>query len=135
MTTVLVDTAAWIALVNTRDELHSPARQTMNKLRQRNVALVTTEFVLLEVANALCASAWRGKAIRLIDGLLSLSNLRIIPADTALLADGWELYRAGLDKEWSLTDCMSIVVMQQENLDQVFSSDHHFEQAGFSKLL
>ena len=66
----------------------------MNELRQRNVALVTTEFVLLEVANALCASAWRGKAIRLIDGLLSLSNLRIIPADTALLADGWQLYRA-----------------------------------------
>jgi predicted nucleic acid-binding protein len=107
----------------------------MNKLRQRNVALVTTEFVLLEVANALCASAWRGKAVRLIDGLLSLPNLRIIPADTALLADGWELYRARLDKEWSLTDCVSIVVMQKENLDQVFSSDHHFEQAGFSKLL
>ena len=42
MSTVLVDTAAWIALVNTRDELHSQARQTMNELRQRKVALVTT---------------------------------------------------------------------------------------------
>src|SRR4051812_1794078 len=102
MPTVLVDTAAWIALVNTRDELHSAARQTMNELRQRNVALVTTEFVLLEVANALCASAWRGKAVTLIDGLLSLSSLRIIPADTILLADGWQLYRTRLDKEWSL---------------------------------
>jgi uncharacterized protein len=135
MPTVLVDTAAWIALVNTRDELHNPARQTMNELRQRNVALVTTEFILLEVANALCSSAWRGKAIRLIDGLRSLSNLRIIPADTALLADGWQLYRARLDKEWSLTDCVSIVLMQKESVDQVFSSDHHFEQAGFAKLL
>jgi uncharacterized protein len=107
----------------------------MNELRQRKVALVTTEFVLLEVANALCSSAWRGKAIKLIDGLRSLSNLRIIPADTALLADGWQLYRARLDKEWSLTDCVSIAVMQKESLDQVFSSDHHFEQAGFAKLL
>jgi uncharacterized protein len=57
MPTVLVDTAAWIALVNTRDELHNRAELTMSELRSRNVALVTTEFVLLEVANALCTSA------------------------------------------------------------------------------
>lgn len=135
MPTVLVDTAAWIALVNTRDELHNRAEQTMAELRRRKVALVTTEFVLLEVGNALCTLAWRGKAIRLIDGLRSLSNLRIIPADTSLLADGWQLYRNRSDKEWSLTDCISIAVMQKEDLDQVFTSDHHFEQAGFVKLL
>ena len=61
MPTVLVDTAAWIALVNTRDELHNRAEQTLAELRRGNVALLTTEFVLLEVANALCTSAWRAK--------------------------------------------------------------------------
>jgi predicted nucleic acid-binding protein len=45
MPTVLVDTAAWIALVNTNDELHSRAEQTMADLRRRNVALISTEFV------------------------------------------------------------------------------------------
>lgn len=135
MPTVLVDTAAWIALVNTRDELHNRAEQTMAELRSRNVALVTTEFVLLEVANALCTSAWREKGVKLIDGLRSLSTLRIIPADTKLLAEGWELYRIRLDKEWSLTDCTSIVILQKEQIEQVFTSDHHFEQAGFVKLL
>jgi predicted nucleic acid-binding protein len=135
MPTVLVDTAAWIALVNTRDELHNRAAQTMAELRRRNVALVTTEFVLLEVANALCTSAWRAKGVKLIDGFRAVSNLRIIPADTMLLAEGWELYRSRLDKEWSLTDCISIVILQKELIQQVFSSDHHFEQAGFVKLL
>lgn len=57
MPTVLVDTAAWIALVNTRDALHGLAVQTMADLRRQNVALITTEFVLLEVSNALCTSA------------------------------------------------------------------------------
>ena len=76
MATVLVDTAAWIALVNTRDELHSPAEQTMADLRRRKVALVTTEFVLLEVANALCTSAWRAKGVKLIDGFRSMLNRR-----------------------------------------------------------
>ena len=135
MATVLVDTAAWIALVNTRDELHSPAEQTMADLRRRKVALVTTEFVLLEVANALCTSAWRAKGVKLIDGFRSMLNLRIIPADTMLLAQGWELYRSRPDKEWSLTDCTSIVVLQEEQIEQVFSSDRHFEQAGFVKLM
>jgi len=46
-----------------------------------------------------------------------------------------QLYRSRLDKEWSLTDCTSIVVAQKERIEQVFSSDHHFEQAGFVKLL
>lgn len=135
MPTVLVDTAAWIALVNTRDELHNAAEQIMVELRQRKVDLVTTEFVLLEVGNALCASAWREKAVKLIDGLRSLPNLQIVPATTSLLAEGWQLYRSRPDKEWSLTDCISIVVLQKERIEQVFTSDHHFEQAGFEKLL
>ena len=135
MPTVLVDTAAWIALVNTRDELHDRAKQIMAELRDGSVALVTTGFVLIEVANAFCASAWRGKAIKLIDGLRSLPNLRIIEADSSLLSDGWQLYCDRLDKEWSLTDCVSIAVMEKEQINEAFTSDHHFEQAGFSKLL
>jgi uncharacterized protein len=135
MPTVLVDTAAWIALVNTRDELHSRAEQTMAELRRLKSTLVTTEFVLLEVANALCTSAWRGKAIKLIDGFRSVPDLHIIPADSSLLAEGWQLYCGRPDKEWSLTDCTSMVVMRKERIEQVFTSDRHFEQAGFAKLL
>lgn len=135
MPTVLVDTAAWIALVNTRDELHSRAEQTMADLRRQNVALITTEFVLLEVSNALCTSAWREKGVKLIDGLRSLTDLQIVAADTTLLAEGWQLYCSRPDKEWSLTDCTSMIVLQKGHIEQVFTSDHHFEQAGFTKLM
>ena len=107
----------------------------MTELGHRKVALVTTEFILLEVANAFCASIWRDKAIKLIEGLRSLPNLQIIEADTSLLAEGWDIYYSRLDKEWSLTDCVSIAVMQKEEIEQAFTSDHHFEQAGFIKLL
>jgi uncharacterized protein len=135
MSTTLVDTAAWIALVNTRDELHDRAIDVMAELRRNNVALVTTEFVLVEVANAFCASAWRAKAVKLIDGLRSVPNLKIIEADSSLLSEGWRLYCSRLDKEWSLTDCVSFAVMQEAQINQAFTSDHHFEQAGFNKLL
>jgi uncharacterized protein len=135
MPTVLVDTAAWIALVNTRDELHEQAEDMMAELRRRNATLVTTEFVLLEVANSFCTIAWRDKAIKLINGLRLMPNLRIVPASSSLVADGWQLYTSRSDKEWSLTDCISIVVMQREKIEQAFTSDRHFEQAGFTKLL
>ncbi len=39
------------------------------------------------------------------------------------------------DKEWSLTDCISFVVMEERGLIGALTSDHHFEQAGFSVLL
>ena len=107
----------------------------MAELRRNTVALVTTEFVLIEVANAFCASAWRTKAVKLIDGLRSVPNLKIIEADSSLLSEGWRLYCSRLDKEWSLTDCVSFAVMHDEQINQAFTSDHHFEQAGFIKLL
>jgi predicted nucleic acid-binding protein len=51
---VFVDTAAWIALINQRDALHNSALEISKNLRQKQVSLVTTEFVLLEVADGLC---------------------------------------------------------------------------------
>jgi predicted nucleic acid-binding protein len=58
-----------------------------------------------------------------------------VPASSSLVADGWHLYASRSDKEWSLTDCISIVIMQREKIEQAFTSDHHFAQAGFTKLL
>ena len=107
----------------------------MTELRNHDALLTTTEFVLVEVANALSAPSSRQQAVKLIDGLRSLSTVQIIPAGPELLNDGLTLYRDRPDKEWSLTDCISFVVMQQEQITQAFTSDHHFEQAGFSKLL
>lgn len=107
----------------------------MSDLRQQKASLLTTEFVLIEVANALSAPAFRTQTIALIDGLRAMSSFSIIPASTTLLAEGWQLYCARPDKEWSLTDCTSFIVMQQENISQAFTSDRHFEQAGFVKLL
>jgi predicted nucleic acid-binding protein len=61
--------------------------------------------------------------------------LKIIRLDKILFDAGWQLYKQRLDKEWSLTDCISFVVMRHESITQAFTSDRHFEQAGFMKLL
>ena len=132
---IFVDTAAWIALISSRDDLHNRALEINKKLRQKPVFLVTTEFVLLEVADGLCSLGTRVKTIDFIDGLYKLPKLKIIPLNKTLFKEGWRLYKERRDKEWSLTDCISFVVMKQQNITQAFTSDHHFEQAGFEKLL
>ncbi len=135
MVQVFVDTAAWLALVNTRDALHGPAQHVMDDLRQQHARFTTTEFILMEVANALSAPAFRSQVVALVDGLRSLPDVEIVPASAGLLAAGWQLYRARPDKEWGLIDCTSFIVMQHDQIAQAFTSDHHFEQAGFVKLL
>jgi len=135
MTRVFVDTAAWVGLLNTRDELHEAAQRQIGELRRQNAHLITTEFVLLELANMFSAPVWRQKVVRFIDGRRRVPNLQIIPADSVLLDKGWILFRDRPDKEWSLTDCTSMFVMESDQIKLAFSSDHHFEQAGFVKLL
>jgi predicted nucleic acid-binding protein len=132
---IFVDTAAWIALLNTSDALHEPAKQVMNQLQQQKAFLVTTEFVLLEVADALSVPVGRAQTIAFINGLRQLNILQIIPVSQALFIQGWQLYSQRPDKEWGLTDCTSFVVMTQEQITIAFTSDHHFQQAGFIKLM
>jgi hypothetical protein len=135
MKKIFVDTAAWIALFNRRDALHHQTRQLMDRFRQQNIVLVSTEFLLLEVADAFSDSAIRGLTVEYINRLRRWKNLQIIPVSQSLLAEGWELYSQRSDKDWGLTDCISFVVMTQENIAEAFTSDHHFQQAGFVKLL
>lgn len=135
MDEVFVDTVAWLALINTSDELHEPARRTMEQLRSQRALLTTTEFILLEVADALCASSVRERTIQFLDGLRRLPVLTILPVSEDLLTAGWELYRWRKDKSWGLTDCISFSVMTERHLTLAFTSDHHFSQAGFAKML
>ena len=62
-------------------------------------------------------------------------QVKLIPPDVALFDAGVQLFANRPDKEWSLTDCISFVVMQQEGITQALTADHHFEQAGFQALL
>ena len=56
--------------------------------------------------------------------------------DTSLqFREALDYYRARQDKEWSLVDCASILIMQTEGITEALTHDHHFEQAGFKVLL
>jgi predicted nucleic acid-binding protein len=132
---VFVDSVAWIARVNTRDALFAATRRVFNSLERQRAMLVTTEFVFLEVADALSSPPLRARSVAFLNGLRQHRNLEIVPVSGQLYNAGWTLYGQRPDKEWSLTDCISFALMTERGLTDAFTSDHHFEQAGFLKLL
>ena len=95
-----------------------------------------TEFVLLEVGNALSGSArGRDRFLTLLDRLRNSRAVKIVPASSDLFAQGIERYRLRPDKTWSVIDCISFVLMEQMGLTDALTADRHFEQAGFTVLL
>ena len=133
---VFVDTVGWIALVHRRDDLHKHAVKLYHSLGK--IRRVTTDAVLIESCNAFSKIVMRPLAIALMENINKaeqLGVLEIIYVNEEHMNQGWELFRTRLDKEWSLTDCISFTVMRGRRINKALTSDHHFEQAGFEKLL
>ncbi|HET6574633.1 MAG TPA: hypothetical protein VFG68_13580 [Fimbriiglobus sp.] len=62
-------------------------------------------------------------------------STQIVPASDDLFTAGLDLYGRRPDKQWSLTDCVSFVVMGREGIAEALTGDHDFEQAGFTARL
>src|SRR5207249_3458091 len=100
------------------------------------VRMLTTDWVLIELADGLARSP-RGRTefLATLADLQADADATIAPCDHALLAEGVHLYGQRPDKKWSLTDCISFVVMTRAGITEALTGDHHFEQAGFVALL
>jgi uncharacterized protein len=128
---MFIDTAYLFALVNAGDEKHAAAREWEGVLARRRRHLLTTEFVLLELANGLAAVRFRMRAVGIISGLRADPNIEIVSVSPELLQDGLDLYQRRPDKGWGLTDCTSFAVMQSRGIVAALTADDHFRRAGF----
>lgn len=126
------DTFYYLALVNRDDDRH---KQAVEFSQTHNARSVTTAWILTEVGDALSEPAQRRTFIRLMDALRSNPNVTIIPPSLELFNKGVELFSRRMDKNWSLTDCISFVVMNEQGLQSALTGDHHFEQAGYKVLM
>jgi predicted nucleic acid-binding protein len=130
---LFLDTAFIQALLNPRDDYHQQAKQLFPRVRVASEIWIT-ESILVEVGNALSALNRNG-AVQFIQQCYRTDNIKVVSVDTALLMQALALYQSRSDKAWGLTDCISFVVMQQQNLTDAVTSDRHFLQAGFCTLM
>jgi predicted nucleic acid-binding protein len=125
------DTSFFLALLRADDPVHERAERELAS----NRPLLTTEFILLELGNACARAVDHEDFLTLVAGLRASPRATITALDSRLLDRGLELMRVRPDKDWSLTDCISFVVMQDRGLHDALTADHNFEQAGFKAVL
>jgi hypothetical protein len=132
MNRVFADAFYYFAVLNAKDKAH---QKSLDFATRHRAPTVTTAWVLTEVADGLAATAHRAAFPRLVARLAADAENEIVPPTEELMARGVEMYAARQDKQWSLTDCISFLVMHDRQITEALTGDHHFEQAGFITLL
>jgi uncharacterized protein len=137
MSTMLVDTSGWGNLIDPTQPFHAKAASLYRLARQEKHRIITTNYIISEVV-ALLTSPLRipkSQIIAFIQSLKSSPYVEILHINPETDAQAWQLLTNRADKAWSLVDCSSFVIMQQEKITEALTNDHHFEQAGFVRLL
>jgi predicted nucleic acid-binding protein len=132
MKPVFGDTFYFLAYLNETDTRHARA---MAAARQFFGRIVTTHWVLTELADAFAKSVTRRQLAEFVRSLERDEAIRVVSMSRELFERGLDRYAERVDKQWPLTDCISFVVMEDEGITEALTADHHFEQAGFTMLL
>ncbi len=131
MTKVFVDSSYWIALELTDDQNHQAAQAHWNSLDLADADLVTTSYVFDESVTFLNSRNAHQTALNLGESMLLSPRIELIHVDEELFFDGWKMFQKYDDKGFSLTDCISFIVMKRYDIYTALAFDKHFVQAGF----
>jgi hypothetical protein len=129
---IFIDTSYILALINPSDDFHLKAKKLTFKVKGK---FVTSEAVLFELANALAKLRTRALGIYTIEDLRHDPDIEIVPLEQGLLLETFEMYSSNKLKEWTVTDCMSFIIMKKMNITEALTTDENFRQAGFNPLL
>jgi predicted nucleic acid-binding protein len=124
---IYVDTSAWFALYDVRDANHQAA---LGAVRSCVEPLITTDFVVAETLTLFRARGANRRAIEFGKELLETASTTIVRIELHDYLEAWTIFRNFHDKDWSFTDCTSLVVMQHLGIQMAFAFDDHFRQFG-----
>lgn len=136
-TKVFIDTSGWAELFLATQSYHQQAKEWFAQTRKQQIEMVTSNYVVAELV-ALLNSPLRVPRYQLFQYVYAVktaSYVNIIYIDAAIETAAWSLLKSRADKTWSLVDATSFIIMQQLGLQEALTTDHHFEQAGFIRVL
>ncbi|CAE6506480.1 Nucleic acid-binding protein [Nitrosomonas nitrosa] len=131
MTPVFIDTSYLLALELANDQHHSAALEHWKQVVKSPLQLVTTSYVFDEIVTFFNCRGYHTKAIETGNRLLHSPSVNMIHIDEALFYGGWFHFQQNQDKDYSLTDCISFIVMRRQNIQTAYTFDRHFVQAQF----
>ncbi|MCA1626386.1 MAG: PIN domain-containing protein [Acidobacteria bacterium] len=129
---MLIDTSGFYAVYSEADKHHTQAHD----IYQASVSRLTTSYVLAEyVALAQARKLPRAEILSFSAEALNDETIEIVWVDEELHTKAVELLRARQDKSYSLCDAVSFVLMREHGIGGALTTDKHFEQEGFVRLL
>lgn len=136
MKKVFADTFYWAALINPRDQWHEKAVGLRESIGS-GVRIVTTETVLIELMNYFCefGDEMRRVVVEDVRDIMLDLNIDFIEHGPTTFLDAVAMYEERSDKGYSLTDCISMLVMRDQGITEILTHDNHFQQEGFVVLL
>jgi predicted nucleic acid-binding protein len=134
MTPVLLDTGYVIALEAVDDQHHEGAIGHWRDVAPRLSTIVTTTYVFDEVVTFFNSRGRHRKAVEIGRRLRESQIAEIVQVEEGLFEAGWTRLQERPDKRYSLTDCISFVVMERREINDALAFDRHFEQAGYRTL-
>ena len=134
MTTYFLDTGFLIALEAADDQHHAAAIASWHEIRKHRVAFVSTTYIFDETVTFFNSRGHHAKALTIGEALLNSRVVTLVHVDEPIFAEAWREFTRQSDKRYSLTDCVSFVVMKRRRIKAVLAFDKHFTQAGFERL-
>lgn len=135
MITVFADTMYWVAVARPNDPWKQSAERATSEVG--SAVILTTDEVLTEFLNTLCkcGERLRRQAVKMVRAILDNANVKVLPQTRDSFLGGVRLYEQRADKEYSLTDCISMNAMSAQSVTKILTNDRHFQQEGFEVLM
>lgn len=137
MNSLFIDTSGWANIFIASENYHLAAQQHFLNAFQAQKLIITTNYIVAELV-ALLQSPLRiprRTIFQTIDSIRHSNRIQVIHIEAAIDESAWKLCKNRPDKAWSLVDCTSFMSMEQMQIQTALTTDHHFEQAGFIRLL
>ena len=134
MDSIFLDTGYIIALEASDDQNHEASLQHWSLFVKNLPPVVTTSYVFDETVTFFNNRGHHQKSVEIGTNLLKSPSIKFIHVDQALFQEGWTYFKKHSDKTYSLTDCISFVLMKHLGIKRALTFDGHFMQAGFKTL-
>ena len=134
MQEIFVDSGAWLALADKRDQYHAQATAVYPQLLRQSARLITTNLVVAESYNLIRRRLGHKPGMRFLQSLRQSGRLERVYSDIELELAAEKILAQYRDQDFSLVDAVSFAFMQQRDIQQTFAFDHHFQIMGFTIL-
>ncbi|MBM3854550.1 MAG: type II toxin-antitoxin system VapC family toxin [Verrucomicrobia bacterium] len=128
---VFWDTSGFFALLNADDPVHTAVRELLREQQGKRHRSVTTSWVVGETCTLLVARKRPHMVARFLDHVQASKALGCVHPDESHFDQTAAFLRKHLDQGYSFVDCSSMVIMKEMRIRSVFTTDHHFFEAGF----